>query len=301
MSDVTRSNTDRLAEMAAELRRSPDYRVLERLRHRPVIADAAGREEGVGLVVDVETTGREAGRDRIIQLAAVRFRFVRETGELTTVDEPVSGFEDPGTPIPEVIQQLTGITDETVRGQRLDEERFTSLAEEADVVIAHNAAFDRPFIEARLPAFQDRPWACTWAEVPWGPGSQTLEMLLLKHCQRFISPHQADEDCLAVTELLTADVAGQPVLKHLLDATRRTSVRIMAVGAAYEVKDQLKDRGYRWWNGSESSPRCWVLEVAPEQREEEQRWLEGNAYPHGRCRARFDELDATQRFRPLEA
>ncbi len=63
---------DRLAEMAEELRRSPEYRVLERLRRRPRISDAAGRDEGVGLVVDVETTGPHAAGDSIIQLAAVR-------------------------------------------------------------------------------------------------------------------------------------------------------------------------------------------------------------------------------------
>ncbi|MHC4809358.1 MAG: exonuclease domain-containing protein, partial [Planctomycetota bacterium] len=160
------SEHERLAAMAEELRRSDDYRVLERLRHRPVLADAGGRAEGVGLVVDVETTGRDAGRDAIIQLAAIRFRYVRETGVVTTVDAAVTEFEDPGRPIPEVIQQLTGITDAMVAGKRLDEERFTALAEEADLVIAHNAAFDRPFLEARLPAFRNRPWACTWAEVP---------------------------------------------------------------------------------------------------------------------------------------
>jgi DNA polymerase-3 subunit epsilon len=292
---------DRLAEMAEELRRSPEYRVLERLRRRPRISDAAGRDEGVGLVVDVETTGRDAAGDSIIQLAAVRFRYVRETGAVTTVDEPVTGFEDPGRPIPGVIQELTGITDETVRGQRLDDARFTALAEEADLVIAHNAAFDRPFLEARLPAFRNRPWACTWAEVPWGPGSQTLEMLLMKHCDRFVSPHRADEDSLAVIELLTARVAERPVLSHLLEAAGRTSVRVMAVGAAFEVKDRLKDRGYRWWNGSESSPRCWVREIPPDQWQEEQRWLEATAYPPGRCRAIFDELDATRRFRGLDA
>lgn len=295
------SEHERLAAMAEELRRSDDYRVLERLRHRPVLADAGGRDEGVGLVVDVETTGRDAGRDAIIQLAAMRFRYVRETGEVTTVDEPVTGFEDPGRPIPEVIQELTGITDAMVAGKRLDEERFTALAEEADLVIAHNAAFDRPFLEARLAAFQDRPWACTWAEVPWGPGSQTLEMLLMKHCDRFVSPHRADEDCLAVIELLTARIDERPVLSHLLEAVERTSVRVMAVGAAFEVKDRLKDRGYRWWNGSESSPRCWFREISPAERQQEQDWLEATAYPPGRCRAQFDEIDATRRFRLLDA
>lgn len=291
-----------LAACADRLRASADYRVLERLRPRPIIGDAHGEPEGHGLVIDVETTGRNSDGDLIIQMAAVPFRYTTETGRVTSVDEAVVQFDDPGRPIPPEVQALTGISDEDVRGTRLDDAVFTQLAAEADVVIAHNARFDRPFVERRLPAYRDCAWACTWAEIPWGPGSQTLEMLLAKVCGLFADAHRADEDCLAVIELLAAEVAGgQTAMWHLLQAAGQESVRVRAVGAIFEVKDQLKDRGYRWWPGSPSVAKCWYREIPVDQRDDEATWLAENAYYQGRFKAEFDPITPQTRYRPLGA
>ena len=35
------------------------------------------------------------------------------------------------------------------------------------LVIAHNAAFDRPFLERRLPIFAEKHWACSRFDVDW--------------------------------------------------------------------------------------------------------------------------------------
>jgi len=289
-----------LAACAARLRASEDYRVLERLRPRATIGDPGGEAEAHGLVVDVETTGRDSGRDRIIQMAAVPFRYTRDTGRVTSVDEAVVQFDDPGRPIPAVVVELTGIRDENVRGQRLDDAVFSDLAARSDLVIAHNAGFDRPFVERRLPAYRDCDWACTWAEVPWGPGSQTLEMLLAKVCGRFADAHRADEDCLAVIELLAATLdGGRPVMRHLLEASAREAGRMLAIGAIFEAKDQLKERGYRWWPGSDDQPKCWYREMPAEEREAEEAWLAANAYHPGRCKAAWTRISARTRYRGL--
>ena len=56
-----------------------------------------------------------------------------------------NGFNDPGMPIPEIAQQITGITDEMVQGQSIDVAAVKKLLSSAALVIAHNARFDRPF------------------------------------------------------------------------------------------------------------------------------------------------------------
>ena len=94
--------------------------------------------------------------------------------------EIFEGFEDPGMPIPEVAQQVTGIRDDMVKGQRLDDAQVAALVAMADLVIAHNAGFDRPFVEARFPGFADKAWACSFADIDWkaqGRGSAKLESL----------------------------------------------------------------------------------------------------------------------------
>ncbi len=269
-------------EMAARLR-AQGYRVLAPVVHRPVIDEPRGEPERHGLVVDVETTGRDHASDAIIQLAAIPFRFTERTGRVTAVDEPVVAFNDPGRQIPEEVVALTGITDDNVRGTRLEDTAdFAALAAAADLVIAHNARFDRPFVETRLPAFADCAWACTWSDVAWGPGSQTLEMLLLKHCEKCIDAHRADEDCLAVIELLAAtldDDDHRTVMARLLEAASRETCRVLAVGAPFESKDDLKRRGYRWHPGDASSPKCWWREIPADQKDDEREWLETNIYP----------------------
>ena len=73
------------------------------------------------------------------------------------VGDGVSFLEDPHCPIPDAITELTGITEEMVRGKRIDDARVAALLAEASLIVAHNASFDRPFIERRLPAFAAKP------------------------------------------------------------------------------------------------------------------------------------------------
>jgi hypothetical protein len=44
--------------------------------------------------------------------------------------------------------RLTGITDDQLLGRKLDDQAVTTLATPANLIIAHNAAFDRCFLEA---------------------------------------------------------------------------------------------------------------------------------------------------------
>lgn len=53
---------------------------------------------------------------------------------------------------------LTGITDEMVNGHNLDPTRVAAFAADAVVVIAHNAAFDRTFMERYCPSFEHQAW-----------------------------------------------------------------------------------------------------------------------------------------------
>lgn len=93
-------------------------------------------------VVDVETTGNDASRDRLIEIAAAIM-------DGPDVVDTFSTFVDPHAPIPAEITRLTGITDDMVAGAPDAETAVARLAAFVGTrdVIAHNAAFDRAFIE----------------------------------------------------------------------------------------------------------------------------------------------------------
>lgn len=283
-------------EAAAELLTAhPDYRVLRRLGEDPRSAPA-GDVFRRALYVDVETTGFDAGSDRIIELAMVLFGYDRD-GRVTGVEERFDQLEDPGRPIPAEITALTGIRDEDVEGRRIDEGRVQDLVTRADLVIAHNAGFDRAFLERRLSIFAKQPWACSATDVPWraaGMESRKLEFLAYR-MGVFYDGHRAENDCLAGVHVLAQDLPGSEgtAMQALLHAARRTDVLFRAVGSPYETKDLLKARGYRW----RPDVKVWWREVPEPEVEAERTWLAQEIY-RGRNRAEEARVTAFERYSP---
>ena len=72
-------------------------------------------------------------------------------------------------------------------------------------------------------------------------------------------------------------------------------VRIWAVGSAFEAKDSLRARGYRWNGGEDGRPRSWYLETAAENRAIEAAWLRENAYAGRREDIRVEPVSPLER------
>ena len=267
-----------LEELARVLESTGRYRVLRRFEERvdgpPEPHEAARLRKGVYL--DVETTGTRP-HDRIIELALLVFHFDDE-GRVARVSSEFDAFEDPGRPIPEEIVALTGITDDMVRGQRIDDDAVARFVEGADIVVAHNAGFDRPFVEQRFPLFRDLPWACSVNDVDWysaGLRSRKLEYLAIAK-GFFYQAHRAIHDCHVGLRILADALydGGPTALADLIARASREWVRVWALGSPYEKKDELKGRGYRW----SSQSKAWWCDVPAERHDEELVWLAANVY-----------------------
>jgi DNA polymerase-3 subunit epsilon len=291
-----------LESFAERLERSGDYRVLRRV---PVVAryteeDATAKR--LGLIVDVETTGLDPARDKIIELAILPFEFSSE-GVLYGVHDSYAGFEDPGMPVPKEITRLTGITDDDVRGRKLDDDAVAALVADASLVIAHNAGFDRRFLERRFPVFVDTPWGCSREQVPWaaaGLRSRSLDYLLFRFGY-FFDGHRALNDCQAVLHLLSQNLplSGQPIMSVFLENARRRAWRIWALDTDFDLKDRLKERGYRWSNGEDGRPRAWFRDVDDADLAEEEQFLADKIYG-GHPRHERTRIDFRDRFSDRE-
>jgi DNA polymerase-3 subunit epsilon len=291
-----------LEALAAQLAQHPDYRVLRRLVPRDrFVADVAGRRLKHALVVDVETTGTDFANDVIIELGLVRFTYDIDTGQPVEVLAAESLLEDPGRPLPPEIVELTGITDDMVRGQRIDDTRVHALLDGVVLVLAHNAGFDRPFVERRLPAFRDVHWACTQRDIDWralGVGSHSLEFLTYRHLGAFFDGHRAIDDCRATLELLATPTADGTIPLHvLLTTTRVKRSRVCAVNSPFESKDVLRARGYRWSGNDGTPPKTWCREVPSADADAEVAWLREHVYTNGRGTAPLVEaVDLKRRW-----
>lgn len=276
------------AEAAAHrLEESGDYRVLRRLVPRPVIPRTDSAYPHMAVLVDTETTGLQHTRDEVIEIGAVAFTYNNE-GEVGDVVGVYSGLRQPSSPIPPEITRLTGITDEMVAGQEIDIAALDALIEPADLVIAHNAAFDRPFCEKLSLSFVPKAWACSVTEIRWADMGFEGNKLgyLVGQSGLFHEGHRATDDCHALLEVLARSVeeGGPPPFAELLQSSTRCRARIFAENSPFDMKDQLKARGYRWSDGSDGRPKAWWVEVDEELYDDELRYLRTDIY-------RWDEAE----------
>lgn len=97
------------------------------------------------VAIDVETTGLKPSRQRVIEIAAIRYR----GGQ---IERSFETLLNPERAIPEFITRLTTITNEHVR----DAPRFVDVAREMlefigdSLIVGHNVGFDIGFLNAEL-------------------------------------------------------------------------------------------------------------------------------------------------------
>ncbi len=283
--------------MAAALDAHADYRVLRRLQPRLAWPESTGQAVCRVVLLDTETTGLDQAKDKIMELALLRMDVDLATGLPVGSLQVYDQLEDPGIPIAREVQEITGITPAMVQGQRLDEAQVGAMLDGVDLVIAHNAGFDRPFCEARLPQFRHLRWACSFADIAWkdqGRRSAKLESLALE-MGWFYDAHRAEMDCHALLAVLAAKLPQMhhTGLAHLVEQAAKPSYRLMATNAPYDAKDTLKARGYRW--GAEQ--KVWHTRVGDGAAlQAEFDWLKENAYHQRSAVVQFEKLDALVRY-----
>lgn len=251
------------------------------------------------LVLDVETTGKDYRKNKVIELGLILVEFSSVKGEFGRVIEQYNGFEDPGEPITEEITKLTGITDEMVAGQHFDDARVAKLISMADLVVAHNAGFDRPFAESRFADLKKKWWACTFKEGPWEElmtGSAKLEYLCYKVGGFFYEAHRALTDVEATIRLMSTQTEVGSVLSNILNKVKQPTYTIWATNSPFDTKDKLKEAGYRWSPEEIKETgelKAWFKEGLTEAQKDEEIAFLGSLYK-GSCV--IDRLNGATRY-----
>jgi DNA polymerase-3 subunit epsilon len=284
-----------LERQAKTLEQSGDYRVLRRLKPFSKIHEDSEVKKLKGVVLDVETTGTESRKDKIIELAMVVFSFSSD-GRIFEILETYRSFEDPQQSISQEITDLTGITDEDVKDQKIDDEKVASLMEDVVLVIAHNAGFDRPFMEARFALFENVPWACSQKQIPWSKEGVTgLKLEFIAQVYGFFyGAHRAMDDVWAVLKILSSDLpkSGTLVLSSLLVAAREPTHLVSATHAPFDKKDILKERRYKW----NPHGRVWETEILESDLDEETKFLREVIYENNDAVITKAKMTAKRRF-----
>lgn len=286
-----------LETIAATLSAHSDYKVLRRLKPRQDLAPVPDRPLLKGIVIDTETTSLNPITGKIIEIGMVAFEYDPVMGQPIRVIDTYGALEDPGQPLSPETTEITGISDTMLSGHRIDDARVEAFVADTSIVIAHNASFDRPFLEKRLPVFAELPWGCSLSDINWDSekiGSRKLDYIAYQ-MGFFFGAHRALEDCQALLEILahTLPVSGQPGLKPILSRLPDISYTLYAIDSPFATKDALKARKYRW----DATGKVWYKSLAGHNAfTEETVWLKETVHAGRPAKISVEERSATARF-----
>jgi DNA polymerase-3 subunit epsilon len=126
-------------------------------------------------LLDVETTGRDASVDRVVEIGIVIARHGLVTARY-------NWLLNPGIPIPAEVSAIHGIKDEDVK----DAPRFDAIAHEVSAALsgclpgAYNAAFDRAFLVSEFGRTAPAPSAGDGASAASTPAAAAVPPALRK-------------------------------------------------------------------------------------------------------------------------
>lgn len=279
-------NTDKSVTVREFTELSPD------LFNKTVVMNS---DMGFCSILDTETTGLDHNKDEIIEIAIRKWIYHKREHYLIKPVEEYSELNEPTrNVISEAITELTGITAADVLGKKINWEIVSRIIGESDFVLAHNAGFDRPMIEAVAEVSKisaTKIWTCSFKQVDWtrmGFLSSKQELLSLFH-GFYYSGHRALTDIDALANLL---LQGD-YLKEILANAKTKQVCVDCVQAPFESKDLLKANGFSW----DAPNKFWTKLVSESDLDDTKNFLTEEVYAKGKMKAEFSTIELRDRFK----
>ena len=193
------------------------------------------------LILDTETSGLDPAAHACLEVGAILFdvasrSVLAQQSFLLPVD---TNAAEPINRIPAAVTRLPQPWSEGLRW-------FQHLAEAADVLVAHNAAFDRQwFGRGALPPLE-RPWLCSMEDIRWPADRQlrsrpSVRDLALAYGVPVWAAHRALTDCIYLAEVFARCDDLETLLMRGLEPRRLVRARV-----SFEERHQAKEAGFRW-------------------------------------------------------
>jgi len=173
---------------------------------------------------------------------------------------------NPGILISEEITKITGITNEQIEEFARPEEYVFAdlirLISKSQYVMAHfGNDFDRKFYDAALVRIgavdDDAPpevhWLDSAIDIKYRDNIKTRNLKHLAAEHNFLSgfSHRAVFDVLTMLR-----VASNYDLAAIVARSNEPTLCVEAI-VSFQEKDKAKERGYRWFAGSQTARKCW--------------------------------------------
>ncbi|WP_269623119.1 3'-5' exonuclease [Prochlorococcus marinus] len=193
------------------------------------------------LIIDTETTGLDSEQDQCIEVGAVLFH-VASRSVIAQNSFLIPSNSNAAESINRISPEVTKLTESWKDGLTY----FNSLLESADVVLAHNASFDKKwFGKYPLPDIL-KPWICSMEDIPWPSdlhlrARPSVKDLALAYEVPVWSAHRALTDCIYLVEVLRRCTNLEDLLEQALEPRR-----LMRADISYEERHLAKKAGFQW-------------------------------------------------------
>ncbi len=193
------------------------------------------------LILDTETTGLDPEQHSCIELGAVLFD-VPHRAVLNQVSFLIPCQSNPA----EAVNGIPAAVSRLPQPWRSGLACFEAMLEAADVVLAHNAAFDRQwFGRGELPEIH-KPWLCSMEDLRW-PAERNLRAtpsvrdLALAYGVPVWAAHRALTDCIYLAQVFERCAELEGLLQAGLEPRQLYRARL-----SYEERHRAREAGFRW-------------------------------------------------------
>ncbi len=206
------------------------------------------------LILDTETTGLEVDKHKCLEIGAILFD-VRHRSVLAQQSFLLPVETNDAESINRIPAVITRLPQPYKEGIVF----FKSLVAVADVILAHNAEFDRKwFGVGELPTIS-KPWICSMEDIVW-PKDRNLKNrpsvrdLALAYGIPVWNAHRALTDCVYLAEVFMRCNNLDDLLAQALEPRRLVKAEI-----SYEQRNLAKEAGFRW---NDPIPRAWSRKLS---------------------------------------
>ena len=193
------------------------------------------------LIVDTETTGLDPQLDQCLEVGVILFDVPgRQVLAQQSFLLPVQ------TNAAEAINHIPASATQLPQPWRPALDYLQSLLDAADVLVAHNAAFDRQWFGlGHLPS-TDKRWLCSMEDMRW-PADRQLRMrpsvrdLALAYEIPVWAAHRALTDCIYLAEVFRRCDDLEQLIERGLEPRH-----LMCAQVSYDERHLARDAGFRW-------------------------------------------------------
>ena len=205
--------------------------------------DASPREPSVQtlLILDTETSGLEPESDHCLEIGAILFDVPSRQvlAQMSCLLPVASNAAEAINRIPAAVTRLP-------QPWKAGLDYFQTLLNAADLLVAHNAAFDRQWLgRGHLPA-TNLPWLCTMEDIRWPRDKQlrsrpSVRDLALAYEIPVWAAHRALTDCVYLAEVFRRCDQLEQLIEQGMEP--RT---LMRAQISYDDRQLAREAGFRW-------------------------------------------------------